>query len=321
MSTRLGRAVIFTASFISLFFSSEGCRRPGSTLDTEAYRKEIQEWQAKRLARLTSDNGWLTLCGLFWLKEGENTFGSDSSNAIIFPPGKAPTRAGSIWLDHGTIRLETLPGVKVMFKDSVVHSMILHSDGEGSSDPTVLEIGPLMFYVIKRGDQLGVRVKDKENPARLNFKGLEYFFPDPKWRIEARFEPYSPPKILSITTMIGTTEYDTCPGALVFEVDGKEYRLDPVFEAGNEKQLFIMFSDETSGKETYAVGRQLYADLPDARGIVILDFNKAYNWPCVFTEFATCPIPPRQNHLPFRVEAGEKMYSGHKETSPGTLND
>jgi len=321
MSRRIGRSAIFAASFISLLLFTPGCGRRGSTLDTQAYRKEIQDWHAKRLARLTSEDGWLTLCGLFWLKSGENTFGSDSSNAIIFPPGKAPKRAGSVWLEHGIARLETRPGVQVKFRDSVVQSMILHSDGEGVTDPTILTLGSLSFYVIKRGDQIGIRVKDKENPARLNFKGLEYFFPDPKWRVEARFEPYNPPKILSIATMIGTTEEDSCPGALVFEVDGKEYRLDPVFEAGNDKQFFIMLSDETSGKETYAVGRQLYADLPDARGIVILDFNKAYNWPCVFTEFATCPIPPRQNHLPFRVEAGEKMYSGHKETFPGTLND
>ena len=315
MKPHLRQEALLAVSLISLLLSMHGCGKPGSAPDADAYRKEIQDWQATRLARLTRDDGWLTLCGLFWLKEGENTFGSDSSNAIIFPPGKAPKRAGSIWLEQGIARLETRPGAEVKSKDSVVHSMILHSDAEGVSDLKILTIGTLSFYLIKRGDQIGVRVKDKENPARLNFKGLDYFPIDPKWRIEAKFEPFKPPKILAIATMIGTTEYDTCPGALVFEVDGKEHRLEPVYESGNEKQYFIMFSDETSGKETYAVGRQLYAELPDARGIVILDFNKAYNWPCVFTEFATCPIPPRQNHLPFRVEAGEKMYSGHQEAA------
>ncbi|MBI3765042.1 MAG: DUF1684 domain-containing protein, partial [Ignavibacteriales bacterium] len=152
--------------------------------------------------------------------------------------------------------------------------------------------------------------KDKENPARVNFKGLEYFPIDPKWRVEAKFEPYNPPKKIPIASVIGTVENDSCPGALVFNVDEKPCRLDAVMEVGTDDQLFIMFSDETSGKETYGMGRQLYASLPDKENRVILDFNKAYNWPCVFTEYATCPIPPRQNHLPIRVEAGEKMYKG-----------
>jgi uncharacterized protein (DUF1684 family) len=289
----------------------EGCTKSGNATDPAAYQKQIADWQAKRLERLKRDDGWLTLCGLSWLKEGENTFGSDSSNVIIFPPGKAPAIAGSIWLEHGTLRMQSRPGVEIKYKDSVVSSMTIISDGEGASDPTVLSLGTLSFYAIKRADRMGVRVKDKENPARVNFKGLEYFPIDPKWRIEARFEPYRPPKVIPIATMIGTTENDTCPGALVFDVDGKENRLEPVIETGNENQLFIMLSDETSGKETYGMGRQLYTDLPDSAGKVIIDFNKAYNWPCVFTVFATCPIPPRQNHLPFRLEAGEKMYAGH----------
>jgi len=289
----------------------EGCTRSGTTFDEEAYRKEIQDWQSKRLTRLTSDNGWLTLCGLYWLNEGENTFGSDSSNPIIFPAGKTPGTAGSIRLEHGALRMEARPGVEIKCRDSVVTSMALLSDGEGASDPTILNIGTISFYVIKRGDQLGVRVKDKENPARVHFRGLEYFPIDPKWRIEARFERYQPPKIIPIATMIGTTVNDTCPGALVFDLDGRQCRLDAVIETGSENQLFIMLSDETSGKETYGNGRQLYCDLPDSSGKVILDFNKAYNWPCVFTVFATCPIPPRQNHLSFRLEAGEKMYAGH----------
>ena len=296
---------------ILLALLPEGCTKPGSTIDPEAYRKEIQEWQSKRLTRLTREDGWLTLCGLFWLKEGENTFGSDSSNAIIFPPGKTPATAGSIRLEHGALSMQSRVDAGIKCRDSVVTSMALISDGEGVSDPTILNIGSIMFYVIKRGEQLGVRVKDKENPARVNFKGLEFFPIDPKWRIEAKFERYSPPKIIPIATMIGTTENDSCPGAIVFNLEGKECRLEPVIETGSEHQFFIMLSDETSGRETYGNGRQIYSDLPDSTGKVILDFNKAYNWPCVFTVFATCPIPPRQNHLPFRLEAGEKMYTGH----------
>ena len=195
--------------------------------------------------------------------------------------------------------------------DSAVQSAILHSDDEAGFEPTVVALGPVSFFVIKRSGQLGIRVKDKENDVRVHFKGLDFFPADPAWRITARFEPYNPKKAVTINTMINTVEIDSSPGALVFTHDGREARLEAVLEAGSDNQLFIMFSDETSGKETYGPGRQLYTALPSADGTVVLDFNKAYNWPCAFTTFATCPIPPRQNHLPFRVEAGEKMYRGH----------
>ena len=286
-----------------------GCRKSSSTIDVESYKKEIDAWKQKRLTRLTSDNGWLTLCGLFWLKEGENTLGSDSSCVIVFPAGKAPKNAGSIWVEKGTARLRATPGAGIKSKDSVVTSMTLQSDE--FTNPTSLTLGPLSFYVIKRGDQLAVRVKDKENGSRLDFKGLEYFPTDPKWRVEAKFEAFRPPKMLEILSQAGTVEKDSCPGALVFDIDGKSNRIDVVIEKGSEDQFFIMFGDETNGKETYNNGRQLYTSLPDANNVVLLDFNKAYNWPCVFTDYATCPIPPRQNRLPLRVEAGEKLYKGH----------
>jgi len=290
----------------------ESCHKPGSKVDVDAYRHEIEQWQQQRIARTTSDNGWLTLCGLFWLKEGENKFGSDSSNEIVFPAGKAPGICGSIYLERGTLRLEARSGVEIKHHDSVVTSLVLRSDEEGAADPTVLTVNALSFYAIQRAGQLAVRVKDRENPALLHFKGLEYFPIDLKWRVEAKFEPYVPQKALQIASVVGTVENDTCPGALSFEVDGKPCRLDVVIEQGTTDEFFVMFSDETSGKETYKMGRQLYTDLPDAQNNVILDFNKAYNWPCVFTEYATCPIPPAQNHLLVRVEAGEKMYAVHQ---------
>lgn len=296
--------------FVIMMLMIAGCGKSGGNPDVQAHKKEIEEWQQQRFQRLKGDQGWLTLCGLFWLKEGENKFGTDSSNGIIFPPGKTANVAGSIWLDHGALRLESQTGSHITLKDSVITSMALLSDGDGYSDPTILSIGTLTFQVIKRGDQYGVRVKDRQNPPLLNFKGMEYFPIDPKWRFEARFEPYTPAKIIPIATVINTVENDSCPGAIVFERDGTTYRLDAVIERGSDDQLFIMFSDETSGKETYGPGRQLYTDLPKDNKVII-DFNKAYNWPCVFTEFATCPIPPKQNRLPIRVEAGEKMYNRH----------
>lgn len=289
-----------------------GCTKSGSTVDIVAHQKEIEEWQVKRHTRLKGDQGWLTLCGLSWLKEGENKMGTDSTYAVVFPPNKAPKYSGSLWLEGNSVRLEAPMSSEVKWKDSLIMSMMMQSDGEGGADPTILSLKTLTFQIIKRGGQFGVRVKDRQNPSLLHFKGMEYFPIDPKWRINARFEPYHPAKIIPIATIINTVENDSCPGAIVFEVDGRQMRIDAVMEQGTDDQLFIMFTDETSGHETYRLGRQLYTALPDSNNDLVIDFNKAYNWPCVFTDFATCPIPPKQNHVSIRVEAGEKMYRGHQ---------
>ncbi len=152
-----------------------GCAKRAGNFDLNAYRTEIEKWKEPRLTGLTRDDGWLTLCGFFWLKEGENRFGTDSSNQIIFPIGKAPKVAGSLWLENGVVQVKVQKGAKVTSKGQPVTSMVLLSDEDGLKDPTVLNIGTLSFYLIKRGGQLAVRVKDKENPPRLNFKGSRVF--------------------------------------------------------------------------------------------------------------------------------------------------
>lgn len=285
-----------------------GCGPGRHDVDPVKHAEEIREWQKTRHQRLTTETGWLTLAGLGWLGEGENRIGSDSSNAVVTPPGKAPAWLGSIFRTGDSLLFRAAKGVEVTHDGTPVTELALLSDE--APRPTELRHGTLLLYVIKRGDQLGVRVKDSRNPARLNFRGLEYFPIDLKYRFVAKFHPYNPPKILEVPTQAGTTQKDLCPGAIVFTLNGNEYRIDAVIEKGAEDQLFIMFADATSGKETYGPGRQLYAALPDSENTVILDFNRAYNWPCVFTEFATCPIPPRQNVIADRIEAGEKMYHG-----------
>lgn len=288
-------------------------------IDVAAHKNEIQKWQNDRLASLTKDDGWLTLVGLFWLNEGENKFGSDPRNAVVLPKDKAPRIAGSLWLEKGRVRLVARPDAPpisvamhtvddVTTSDRLVKAFDLRDDNDDNG-PTILKLGSLLINVVKRGDRIGVRVKDTESRTRREFKGLEYYPIDPKWRIEARFEPYQPAKMISITNVLGMTDDETSTGALAFEVNGKTYRIDPILEKG-ETDLFVMVADETTGKETYGAGRYLYVSPPDASGRVVIDFNKAYSPPCAFTNFATCPLPPRQNHLPFRVEAGEKKYAG-----------
>ncbi len=276
-------------------------------VDAASYGQQVEQWKSQRLASLKGEEGWLSLVGLFWLREGENRLGTDPQGEIVLPEGKAPRLAGVLRMSGDVVRLEAQPGAEITHEGQAVSSLELRSDADGK--PTVLNLGSLSFHLIKRGGRLGLRVRDTENPARVNFKGLEYYPTDERWRVEARFEPFNPPKSIPILNVLGMQEETPSPGALHFEVGGKPYRLDALSEEGNS-QLFIIFADETSGRETYGAGRYLYTDPPDAQGKVLLDFNKAYSPPCAFTEYATCPLPPQQNRLALRVEAGEK-FSGH----------
>jgi len=283
------------------------CARTSPKIDASAYAKEIAQWQAQRLADLKSEDGWLTLVGLFWLKEGDNKIGSDKSNDIVLSPEKIGTQTGAFVLKNGIVQFETPPTSGFTVEGKPVTHLVLKSDEEGS--PTVLQLGSLTLQIIKRGEKLGVRVKDKQNSDRVNFQGTQFYPTDLKWRVDAQFVPYNPPKAVSITNVLGMESGETSPGAVVFEVEGKTYRLDAITEKG-ETKYFMIIADKTSGKETYPAGRYLYVDPPDASGRIVIDFNKAYSPPCAFTKFATCPLPPRQNRLPFAIEAGEK-YSGH----------
>lgn len=272
-----------------------------------AYAEEVEQWKSERLASLKGEDGWLSLVGLHWLKEGENKFGSGKSNDVVLPEGRAPRAAGSLFLSGGKVKIEARPDAGITGEGKPVTSLDLQTDEGGK--PTVLKLGTLTFHVIKRGERVGLRVKDSAAPTRTNFRGLEYFPADERWRVEARFEPHEPPKTIPITNVLGMEDDEPSPGSVVFDLNGQTYRLDALTEQG-EEQFFIIFADTTSGHETYGAGRYLYAGPPDAQGRLFIDFNKAYSPPCAFTKYATCPLPPAQNKLPLRVEAGEK-FAGH----------
>jgi uncharacterized protein len=283
------------------------CRHHATTkIDEQAYAREIAQWHEQRWAELKSENGWLTLVGLFWLREGENKFGSDPGNDIVLPKEKVEANAGSFFLKDGIVKLESAQN-GITLDGKPVKSVELKTDAD--DHPTVLHLGSLSFQIIKRNEKLGLRVKDSQNPDRLNFKETEFYPAGVQWRIDARFEPYNPPKPMPITNVLGMESAEPSPGAVKFEVDGAEYRLDAITEKG-EPRLFMIIADKTSGKSTYPAGRYLYVDPPDASGHLVIDFNKAYSPPCAFTKFATCPLPPKQNRLPIVIEAGEKYSHG-----------
>ncbi len=280
------------------------------TVADEAYRAQIRGWREKREARLKADGGWLTVSGLFWLAPGRNTFGTDRSCDIVLPEGSAPGLAGAFELadGHTSVRLE--PGVVARIGSSPITGVTtLRSDASG--EPDVLDLGRLTLHVIERGGRYGIRLKDRESTIRKRFTGLEWFPIDERYRIVARFSPYPQPRPLRVPNILGQTETMQSPGRAEFEIQGQHVGLDGVLEEPDAKELFFIFRDLTSGKETYGAGRFLYAELPKD-GKLVLDFNKAYNPPCAFTPYATCPLPPSQNRLPVRIEAGEKAYgAGH----------
>ena len=290
---------------LSVIIITSGC----STKDYEQkgspdYITEIEQWHHKRIERLKDENGWLNLVGLYWLEKGENSFGSSEKNDIQFPQ-YSPTVIGSITLDDSIVVFKSLDGINVTIDGIFTTEAVLKEDL--TREPTILELGSLRWIIIKRDDRYGIRLRNLESSLIKKFDGIERFAVNDKWRIEARFEAYNPPKIISIPNILGTVSEERSPGKINFGKDEKSYSLDAV-DAG--ENLFFVFADETSGEDTYGGGRFLYTDKADSIGIVIVDFNKAYNPPCVFTKYATCPLPPEQNYLHLKITSGEKMWGG-----------
>jgi len=275
---------------------------------TGGYQKTIADWRRQQEAILKADDGWLTVVGLHWLKEGESRVGSNASFEVPLPKS-APDRVGTLTVKAGKVRFKPAPGVAVSLNGKPAVEAELKSDAEPKYD--VLAVGKVKFFVIKREDKFGVRVKDNDSAARKQFSGLRWYPVDPSWLIQAKFVPWDKPHPLTFDTAVGVKERDESPGYVSFQRNGKRFTMEPVVDG---KQLWFVMRDGTSGKTTYAASRFLYADLPkdgvQKSGMVDLDFNRAENPPCVFTDFATCPLPPPQNRLALEVTAGEQMYRG-----------
>lgn len=275
-------------------------------VDSVSYKLEIDKWRQKRVDELVAEEGWLNLAGLFWLKEGINSFGSSDQNDIKFPAGKIPERAGYFLVNQEKVSISVTPGVNITQSGKPIRKGTIFS-GDSTTNPT-LEYGSLKWFIIQRDKAVGIRLRDLESEGIKEFKGIVNYPTDPDWRIEARVEYPTEPKIIDITNVVGQTTPQVSPGTLVFLVNDKEYRLDAL--DGGKEELFVIFGDATNERETYPSGRYIYVKRANTDGRTILDFNKAYNPPCAFTAFATCPLPPKQNVLDVSVTAGEKIYNG-----------
>lgn len=277
------------------------------SLRADDYAAEIARWRSERVGRLTAPDGWLTLIGLHWLEVGNNSVGSAADNSVRLA-------AGAAYL--GTVRLATDGKVTFLAAPGSLAEVDGVAAGEhpielryGAAKPSVVAARNVSFFVIKRGEKVGLRVRDTESARRTGFVGIDYFDLDPSWRIEATWIAFEQPRMIPITNVLGQTSPMPAPGKAVFTRDGRTFELLPVLEGGPDEPLFFILADETSGAETYGASRFLYAE-PPKDGKVILDFNRAQNPPCAFTPFATCPLPPKENRLPIRVTAGEKVYRG-----------
>jgi len=287
----------------SILLGLISCQTAEKKINPEDYKKSIDDWKQKRLSNLKSENGWLNLVGLYWLKEGQNPFGSNEANNIIFPKN-APDFIGTIILYKGNISVAINSDVEVFINDSLLKEHDIITDNDPNT--TQFKMGTFRWHIIKRGDKYGIRLRDLESPLINQITEIPAFPTDLNWRIKATFKRFEEPKEIAIPNVLGETNYEKYYGILKFTIENKEYSLIPTGDGINE-DFFVIFADGTSAEETYGAGRFLSVEKPDDDGNTYIDFNKSTNPPCAFTAFATCPLPPKENIIDAKILAGEKI--------------
>ncbi len=275
----------------------------GTDTQDAAYIKKIAQWRQKMDDDLRTENGWLTLVGLFWLQEGVNTVGADPNSDILLPSDSTPDHLGTIELANGQATFHLTADLPVTVDGVQTQNATLRDDN-AKGGPSLISFGTITFFVIKRDDLYGIRARDSNNPARAAFTGRKWFPIDTNYQISGKFIAHETPRILQIVTSTGHLNAMTNPGRVEFALHGQTLSLEAF--AANENEVWFVFKDATSGRSTYGAGRFLYAPLA-ADGTVTLDFNKSYHPPCAFTPYATCPRPPKENILPVEVAAGEHL--------------
>jgi len=286
------------------------CAQDANPGDTQ-WRKDLSAWRTQREQNLAAPDSWLTLIGLEWLKPGVNTVGSAAGNQIHLP-AKAPDHIGLLTVSAKTLQILAPTGgfpPDLTIDGKPAREGLLAAD---DAKPNIIAWHGLTMVVLHRGDRYALRIKDADSPTRTSFHGLNWYPPDPHFRVAARWIPYNPPHTEKIPTVIGTTLNLPSPGVAEFTLDGKTLRLEPVTEDGEDGILFFILRDLTSKTTTYEAARFLHTSLPNHGlthpGTLELDFNKLENPPCAYTSYATCPLPPEQNRLPIPIPAGEQRY-------------
>jgi uncharacterized protein len=305
-----GERIVAAACLAVTMACGRATPEPATATNTTVnpYQTDVEKFRQQREAKLTSDTGWLTIAGLYFLTKPQTTVGSAGDNDVVLPTG-TPSRVGTFVLaKNGKVSVTLEPGVQPTLLDGRPFSGgPIKSDGEGTPDRLVL--GDVQVWVHQSGERPAIRVRDKNNHLRKEFTGMKWYPVSDAYRVEGTFEPYEKPQELQIPNMLGDIDTMTVPGRVRFTLNGKEHNMVAVTE--NETEFWFIFRDLTSGDTTYPAARFLYTPRPDASGKVMLDFNRAENPPCAFNSYATCPLPPPENRLQVRVEAGEKIYARH----------
>ena len=290
---------VLVLSAVALFVSCGGADEP---FDLAQYEADNVQWRVERLERLRGPTGYLNLAGLFWLEEGTVAIGSSESNDIVFP-ATAAAHVGDLEVTSQGVWLTVAEGVEVHSEGKAISRILVADDTTDA--PLTISHGSIAWIIIKRDNQFALRLRDFEHPAIAAFPPIEYFPVDPSLRVAATLKRFVTPKVLKVDTVIvGLGWQPESPGVVEFELDGQLMQLE-AYASGDE--LFFVFGDRTSGRETYPAGRFLYADVPAEGETTILDFNRAYNPPCAFNDFATCPVASPQNRLSVAIAAGEKF--------------
>ncbi len=296
---------IFSLGLFTTLLVINGCGTTEQTgqLSASEHQEMVDTWHNERVESIQERDGWMKLAGLYWLDEGENTFGTADKNDVRFPEGTVPEQAGYFMVEGSEVSIHLNEDLDIKLEDgSALDSSTIFTPDEAKR----LVYDRLLWTVIQREDKIGIRLFDEESPYYTSFTGFDRYPVDLKWRVEAEFVPHEDRSSIAVTNILGQTVEDDSPGKLVFEIDGEEYSLD-VLDA--DDSFFIPFGDETNRGETYGSGRYIYTDTPDDDGKVIIDFNKSYNPPCAYNPYTTCQLPPDQNRLSIAVTAGEKDYT------------
>jgi len=303
---------LFLSAVVILTITSFTLGAADTAVTPDSWQRDLLAWREKRAANLQTPEGWLSLIGLEWLKEGDNSVGSAADNKIQI--AKAPAHLGVVRLEKGgALRLLAPSGgfpKELQVDGHPAQEQALLSDDSPNSSK--FSLGGLTIIVIHRDERYGLRIKDAQAATRVGFHGLHWYAPNAAYRVRAKWIPYNPPKMIDIPTILGTVSKLPAPGVAEFAIDGKVSRLEPVLEDPESKELFFIIRDTTSKTTTYGAGRFLYTEFPDhglsQPGEILLDFNQLVNPPCAFTPYATCPLPPTQNRLSVAIPAGEQRY-------------
>jgi uncharacterized protein (DUF1684 family) len=286
--------------------------KPSADSGSAKETHDLLDWRTRRAQGLSAPDGWLTLVGLKWLKAGKNSIGLAADSQIRLK-GHAPDHLGVIDVEGNQLHLLAPAGgfpAHLMVDGQPAHEGPLQPDDAKAS---VLSDENLTFVVLHRGDRYALRIKDAQSPTRTSFKGLHWYAPDTKYRVTAKWIPFTPPHMEKIPTVLGTTLDMPAPGLAEFTLDGKTVQVEPVLEDPSSKELFFILRDATSHTTTYQASRFLYTEFPDhgldQPGTLVLDFNRLQNPPCAYTPYATCPLPPYINRLAIAIPAGEQRYS------------